>query len=111
MVLISYQIQIVSHSDFSRRFKNKTEIDEFGNRNDTVLNVWFFSQTLFGFLGHYLYFGNSVNNAKIEGDDIITIFLISISPTILFIISCYFARLNRIENKIDLLLKEKEEND
>jgi hypothetical protein len=109
LMIISYQLQIISNSDFSRRFKNTSEIDELGNKNNTVLNVWFFAQILFGLLGHYFYFGWNVNNAKMENNDIFEIILISIIPTFLFIISSYFARLNRIENKLDLLLMEKEE--
>jgi hypothetical protein len=110
LMLISYQIQIISNSDFSRLtvfFKGK--VDAQTNRIDNVVFSWFAMQILLGFFGHAFYFGvnGSINEKGI--DDIIGLFLISISPTILFIISSYFARLNRIENKIDLLLKEKEE--
>jgi hypothetical protein len=114
LMIMSYQIQIISYSDFSRRIKNKdepkAEKDDLTIRNqDAVVFIWFAMQILLGFFGHIFYFGfGSVN--KIDNFDILAIILISILPTILFIISSYFARLNRIENKIDLLLKEKEEN-
>jgi hypothetical protein len=112
LMIVSYQIQIISNSDFSRRLKSKaepkaeTKIDQLTNRNNNAVFTWFGIQVLFGFLGHALTgYGN-----KLDKFDTPAIFLISISPTVLFIISSYFARLNRIENKIDLLLKEKEEN-
>ena len=105
LMIISYQIQIISNADFSRQLKSKVD----AQTNDNVVFIWFAMQILLGFFGHVFYFGinGSINEKGI--DDIIGLFLFSISPTILFIISSYFARLNRIENKIDLLLKEKEE--
>ncbi len=113
LMIMSYQIQIISYSDFSRRIKNKdepkAEKDDLTIRNkDSVVFIWFAMQVFLGFFGHIVYFGfGSVN--KIDNFDILAIILLSIFPTILFILSSYFARLNRIENKIDLLLKEKEE--
>ena len=104
LMIISYQIQIISNSDFSRLFKSKVGAQK--NRNDNVVFVWFGLQILLGFFGYAIFFGSN----RLKGNDFIVLFLISISPTILFIISSYFARLNRIENKIDILLKEKEEN-
>jgi hypothetical protein len=116
LMIISYQIQIISHSDFSRRFKSKaepkaeTKIEQLTNRNNNAVFTWFGTQVFLGFFGHIFYFGFDSPVNKIDNFDLLAIFLFSISPTILFIISSYFARLNRIENKIDILLKEKEEN-
>jgi hypothetical protein len=105
LMIISYQIQIISNSDFSRLFKSKVDAQK--NRNDNVVFSWFAIQILFGFFGYFFIFGSNI----VKGiDDFIELFLFSISPTILFIISSYFARLNRIENKIDILLSQKEEN-
>jgi hypothetical protein len=110
LLCICYNLQIVSKYDFTRTFKNKNVSDI--HTNGDVLKAWFWIQTFFGFFGHPIYFGWRLrfNTTVLEPNEIDLFFLFIISPTILFIISSYFARLNRIENKIDILLKEKEEN-
>lgn len=109
LMAFSYELQIITKLDLCRNFKNGNgiwKIKEKGN----VFKWWFYIQSLLGFIGHLLFFGGKVSYVKIGGNDMFTILLFTISPTILFIISSYFARLNRIENKIDLLLSQKEEN-
>ena len=110
LLYICYHLQIVSKYDFTRTFKNNTVNDI--NKNGDVLKTWFWIQTFFGFFGYPIYFGwiLSLNTTELKQYEMDLFLLFLISPTILFIISSYFARLNRIENKIDILLKEKEEN-
>jgi hypothetical protein len=110
LLYICYHLQIVSKYDFTRTFKNNTVNDI--NKNGDVLKTWFWIQIFFGFFGYPIYFGwiLRLNTTELKQYEIDLFLLFLISPTILFIISSYFARLNRIENKIDILLSQKEEN-
>lgn len=98
LMIICFQLQIITKYDFLRTFKNK-KVDGLVVTNGDVLKVWFWIQSFLGFFGHFFYFGANESNLKAEGNDGIILILISISPTILFIISSFFARMNRIENK------------
>ena len=106
LMIICYNLEIVSKYDFTRTFFNKN-LDDAGVFTGEVIKTWFLGQSLLGFFAFTVWLEFQMYESTYQ---LYECLLFLISPTILFIISSYFARLNRIENKIDLLLSQKEEN-